>query len=123
LKFTRFFFPTAVHAAPPSIYPTNWKTGGKSLLKKKWYICYYFYDLEFPKPKQVVIKGMNEYSDLKDRRNATKVIYEDELKSLKELGYNPFTKKYIIVQNKPKGELHEDLLIIDAFRTTYKKLK
>ncbi|TWP27422.1 hypothetical protein ETU09_07140 [Apibacter muscae] len=119
----KILLPNGCSCSTPSVYPSNWKIGGKSLLKKKWYINYYFYDPEFPKPKQVVIKGMNEYSNLEDRRNATKLIYEDELKALKELGYNPFTKRNFCEIEKPKNELHKDLNIIEAFRLSHDKLK
>jgi hypothetical protein len=67
----------------PCIYPPDWQSGGKALLKKIWYISYRFYSPQQPNSKQVIIKGMNEYSTLEDRRAATKLIYDDELKVLR----------------------------------------
>ena len=80
----------------PAVNPSNWKSCTKSTLKKDWYISYYFYDPEFPKPKQVIAKGMNDYKSIDDRRNATKIILDNEIESLKDLGYNPYTKNILL---------------------------
>lgn len=125
MKNSKILLPNGCSCSTPSVNPKNWKTCNKSALKKDWQIQYYFYDPEFPKPTHpVVIKGMNSYQDLTDRRNVTKAILEDELNALKNLGYNPYTKKYIAVKpEKPKGTMHPDLLIIEAFRLSLSKLK
>jgi integrase len=122
MKRNKLLLPSGCSCSTPSVNPSNWKSCNKSALKKDWYICYYFYDSEFPKPKQVIVKGMNEYKELDDRRNATKVLLENELHSLKVKGYNPFTKKYFIPQQIPKGELHPDLFFIEALEIVYPKL-
>ena len=120
---TKILLPNGCSCSQLSVNPTNWKTCTKSALKKDWYISYRFYDPEFEKPKQVSIKGMNEFKELIDRRNTTKVILEDELHSLKVLGFNPITKKFITKEIKPKGAMHPDLLIMEAFRLALSKLK
>lgn len=119
----KILLPNGCSCSTPSVNPKNWKSCTKSALKKDWYISYRFYDTEFEKPKQVMIKGMNEYKELSDRRYSTQIIMDDELHSLKVLGFNPFTKKYLVQDQKPKGSMHPDLLIVDAFRLALTKLK
>ncbi len=66
-------------------------------IKDKWYINYRFYDPTRKDgkgkliPHQRIIKGMNAYKSLGERRTACKLLFENELKMLTELGYNPFT--------------------------------
>lgn len=83
----------------PSVYPSNWKTGGPSLLKKDWYIQYYFRDPAFAHRykygKQVRIKCMNGFTDLAQRREATRAILADEIHKLMDQGYNPITGSFI----------------------------
>ena len=52
----------------PSVYPKTWFSGGKNVLKDKWRIQYYFYD-ETNKRKLVIVKGMNSYKELAERRH------------------------------------------------------
>jgi hypothetical protein len=49
-------------------------------------------------------------------------LLENELHSLKDLGYNPYTKKYFIPQQAIRGELHRDLNFIEALKIAYPKL-
>jgi integrase len=122
MKSKKILLPNGCAISTPAVNPKNWKTCTKSALKKDWYICYYFYDSEFPKKKQVIIKGMNCFKDLKDRQNATKSILEDEIKVLTEKGFNPFTKTFFVPQPIQKGELHTDLHFVDALKIAYPKL-
>jgi integrase len=78
-------------ASIPAVTPSNWKTGGKELLKKDWRIQYYFKDPRFPKVKQVRKKGMNEYKTLQERRYATQFILDEIHKILKFENFNPIT--------------------------------
>ncbi|MFY0481685.1 hypothetical protein ACI6PS_03695 [Flavobacterium sp. PLA-1-15] len=121
----RILLPNGCSCSTPSVNPKNWKTCNKSALQKDWQIQYYFYDPEFPKPKRpIVVKGMNSYHDLKERREITQALLDDELKALKELGYNPYTKKYNTPQDeKPKALMNPDLLIVEAFRLALSKKK
>jgi hypothetical protein len=79
-----------------SVHPKNWNEAGASV-QIDWYIHYRFCDPEFqkqyPKGKQFIVRGMNEFKTLTERRNATKSILIDE-QNLLQSGYNPITKKY-----------------------------
>jgi hypothetical protein len=98
---TKILLPNGCSCSTPSVNPKNWKSCTKSALKKDWYISYRFYDPEFDKPKQVTIQGMNMYREVSERRCSTQIILDDELHSLKVLGFNPITKKYLIKEQKP----------------------
>lgn len=102
----------------PSVYPKDWKTGGLQLLKKDWRVQYYFYDPQFEKKhpygKLIVVKGMNSYKTVPERRAATKIILQDEIDKIRE-GYNPITKRYSIENLPEDGTLHPDLYFVDAF--------
>ncbi len=58
------------------VMPKNWKNQHASL-KKDWYLYYRFYDpifkanRQFPKGKLIIIKGMNQYKILSQRRDVT----------------------------------------------------
>jgi hypothetical protein len=54
-----------------TVNPKNWKTCKASALAHNWYIQYYFYDTAVKKKKFVVIKGMNRFKILDERREAT----------------------------------------------------
>ncbi len=77
-----------------SVHPENWETTNK--ITCDWYISYRFYDPthkdKFPKGRQVFVKGMNDCSSAKERREITKVFIKDELDKLMNHGYNPITK-------------------------------
>ncbi|WP_179022077.1 tyrosine-type recombinase/integrase [Winogradskyella forsetii] len=92
-----------------AVNPRNWKTGGKTLLKKKWRIHYYFRDPEFkdkyPYGKLIPIKGMNHFKTLAERRAATELLIDEEIYILKTKGYNPITK----TTNGPEIELIYDI--------------
>lgn len=125
MKKTKILLPNGCSCSTPSVNPKNWKTCKVSALKKDWQIQYYFYDPEFPKPKRpIVIKGMNSYHNLIDRRAVTQAILDDEINALVKLGYNPYLKKYIQQRpDKPKKLMNPDLLIIEAFRLAHSKIK
>lgn len=64
-------------------------------MDKDWYISYRFYDerykQQYPKGKQVKVKGMNSFHVLADRRAATESLLQSTFDELKNLGYNPIT--------------------------------
>jgi len=101
--------PHGCSCSEPSVNPKNWKTGGKSLLKKNWRIHYYFRDPEFkdkyPYGKLIPIKGMNHFKTLEERREATQLLIDEELYILKVEGYNPITKQ----KNGPEIQLTYDI--------------
>jgi integrase len=72
-----------------SVYPKNWRTS-KASMEKGWYINYRFYDPTRPKPKQVMVRGMNEYTERDARRAATETLLNHEIDLLMNQGYNPF---------------------------------
>jgi integrase len=115
----RISLPNGCSMSTPAVNPSNWKSCGKSAIKKNWYFSYRFYDPEFEKPKLVIIKGMNSYKELDERRNATQILLENELNTLIELGYNPFTKKYKENPEIVNGKLHQKLNFIEALKIAY----
>jgi len=56
-----------------------------------WYISYRFYDPKQEKPKQIVIKRMNQYKTVSDRQNDVDKILKDEMEKLSN-GFNPFDR-------------------------------
>jgi integrase len=95
--------PNGCTASDLNVYPDNWKTKEASL-KKTWYIFYRFYDPtardKYPNGKLVRIKGVNRVNDLKDRQAVIKSLLEHELMLLKEKGYNPITKQFMIEEEE-----------------------
>ena len=53
-----------------SVCPKNWKSKAAKI-SIDWYIIYRFYDPRFKKPKQVMMKGMNQFKTLAERQEAT----------------------------------------------------
>lgn len=57
-----------------------------------------FYDPQhtskYPKGKLRIVKGMNEFHTLAERREAVKALMETELNELKCLGFNPITGRH-----------------------------
>lgn len=94
----KLLLPNDCSCSEPKVIPKNWKSPGAST-KKNWVIHYRFYDPEFPTPKQVKIKGMNEFADLKHRQDFTRQLLAQELEYLKQRGYNPITERTSRAQN------------------------
>ncbi len=92
-----------------TVTPKNWHTKKASLLKD-WYILYRFYDSRYPKPKQVMIKGMNNFKSLQERQIETKLLLERELENLRN-GFNPFNKKSSLLINDDKLSLIQALYL------------
>lgn len=121
----RILLPNGCSMSTPSVNPKNWKSGGQTLIKKYWHVQYYFYDPiykdRWPYGKLIVVKGMNEFKDLQERRDVTKTIIEDEIYENKR-GFNPILRRYTSVVD-PDQELHEDLPFIEAFNLVLPKLE
>lgn len=75
----------------PRVYPSNWKST-RANIKIAWLIHYRFYEVGGP-VKQVKIKGMNRYHNLKERQRVTAGLLAQELEMLKDLDYNPIANK------------------------------
>src|SRR5579863_9348596 len=97
----RISLPNGCSISTPSVHPANWNQQGASL-KFDWYIQYRFYDPSLKpgdkhsKGKQCVIKGMNEFKSLADRRQITKDLLANEMNLLQVRGYNPITKMFAV---------------------------
>lgn len=74
-----------------SVNPKNWQSKNAKV-NVDWYIIYRFYDLRFPKPKQVMVKGMNQFKSLPERQKATKKYLVNELDKLVKGELNPFNR-------------------------------
>lgn len=110
----------------PSVFPKNWKTGGKTLLNLEWRVQYYFYDPEFhekyPYGKLMIVKGMNSYKDVIQRRQATSLLIENEIRN-NQNGYNPISKTFINAEEDSFDyEIHPNTKFIDALILSKERL-
>lgn len=108
----------------PSVFPKNWNETGADI-SIDWRIQYYYHDPEhaerWPKGKLCIVKGMNEYKTLTDRRLATKAILQDELDHLRG-GWNPIRQVQMMDESIDYTALHPNLPFIDAFNLSIEKL-
>lgn len=81
-----------------SVSPKNWQSK-TARVTKDWYIMYRFYDPRYTKPKQVMVKGMNQYKKLSERQEATKTCLAEELDKLVKGECNPFTRVRKVFEN------------------------
>lgn len=102
-----------------SVHPTNWKTA-KANVNSIWYLKYRFYEPD-RKPMQVLIRGMNEYKDLKEKQHVTQCLLNDEIDTLKS-GYNPNRKEIVGANNQPFDVLPHTPLK-DALNIALQKIK
>jgi integrase len=102
-----------------SVYPKNWQAKNAKL-NIDWYIIYRFYEPRYPKPRQVMVKRMNQFKVLSERQEATKKALADELDKLVKGEFNPFNR----ASNSTAG--YADLLrespIIQALKLANKKV-
>ncbi|MEO9143985.1 MAG: hypothetical protein ABI237_00375 [Ginsengibacter sp.] len=103
-----------------TVNPKNWKTCKASALARNWYIQYYFYDTSMKKKKFVIIKGMNRFKTLDERREATKQLIGNELHQLREKGYNPITGKFAPVKDNC---IEATTLFVEALRKAFDLMK
>lgn len=94
-----------------SVHPKNWNTQ-KAKVSSAWRVTYWFYDDNIPDKKQVRFQGMNDATELKDRQFITKILMEDELKSLRD-GFNPITEKYENIDKSIPTERTPFILALD----------
>jgi integrase len=111
--------PNNCRAGNISVHPANWRTTRASI-KFHWYITYRFFDDNLHLSKKVIIKGMNEFHDLKLRQSATKLLLEDEMFMLQDQGYNRITKTY---HSETEGEITPRTNILKAFEFVFDKIK
>ena len=90
--------PNQCYCSELNVFPKNWKSN-KVSVKKDWYITYRFYDPTFlnsikdKKGKLTMVKGMNHFKTISERKTETETIIDKELQKLKG-GYNPILNKY-----------------------------
>ncbi len=84
-----------------------------------WYIKYRFYELGKER-LPVVIKGMNDTKDLKEKQAITQSLIDDELADLK-VGYNPNLKRVIAEINDT--ELSPTATLYTALHSALTKIK
>jgi integrase len=112
----------------PSVYPKNWLTGGPALLKKTWYLQYKFYDPKYRDRykygRLIIIKGMNSYKTLPERRAAVSLLFENELDALKNYQYNPITGTRVdsIDEVRSEYEIDPSTPFIQALEDILKRL-
>lgn len=99
----KILLPNGCWCSMPKICPKS-AYGRNASTKKDWSIQYRFYDPMVlydsgplkgkVKPKQVTLKGMNQYKSVRDRRLYANILIDKELDLLKN-GYNLHTGQYI----------------------------
>jgi len=116
--------PNGCYCSELTVNPAGWMTGGAMLIKKDWYIQYKFYDpnrlviSEYTTGRLMILKKMNRIKTLKERREATRAMIENELDLLQNHGYNPISIKQRkgLPADVPEPAEPENLLIVQ--RTT-----
>lgn len=109
--------PNGCSCSTPTVNPKNWKTIAAAI-KKDWYIQYWFRDPSVSKKsKLVIVKGMNVFKTLTERREATKQIMASELSDLKA-GYNPIKKTFSINES----EISASTPFIEALHKAHQSL-
>lgn len=90
--------PNGCHMSTPSVFPKNWRVAKST--KDQWCIVYRFYDPAFrdnPKfkhGKQVRLRGMNEFKNVQERKDATEFLIERTINLHLHEGFNPITNVY-----------------------------
>lgn len=72
--------------------------------------------------KLVFVKGMNEFKTLPERRQATETLLQNELRLLKEEGYNPITKVFNPPVYSDQYEIEPTTLFIKALYQSLERL-
>lgn len=120
--------PEGCYCSNLSVHPKDWQNAGASI-KSDWYIHYRFYDPTVRakngkiNPKMVIIKGMNAFKTLTERRDAVNLLIKQELVMLRQEGYNPITKKYMIEQEVIQYEIDPEMPFIKALEKSAERLE
>lgn len=117
--------PNGCWCSKPTIFPKNWNKAGASL-KKDWKIQYYFRDPNFldryPNGKYCPVKAhVNDYDTLEKRRDAIKLLLDEQIRMLTIHGWNPILKK-IVPPVQFEGECNPDTPFIEALRVAQKSV-
>jgi hypothetical protein len=96
-KHRRIALPSGCSISAPTIHPSNWNQTGAST-SLDWYIHYRFFDpsiqggSQYNKGKQCIVKGMNKFKNVADRREVTRQLLKNEMELSK---YAPNLAKLI----------------------------
>lgn len=112
--------PNGCKCSSLSVYPKNWQSKSAKTTTD-WYLSYRFYHPDYPQPKQVMVKGMNQFKQLSQRQEATKTALSQELDKLLNQAFNPFIKlnKAIVGSSASSPETN----ISEALQLVYKKIQ
>jgi integrase len=111
--------PNGCSCSELKVFPKNWQSS-KANVSLIWYIHYRFYDPRFAKDlkikgkKQKVIKGMNQFSTLRARQDATRALLNQEKMLLEQEMYNPITESTQALLNDEVGMIKPATTLIDA---------
>lgn len=111
--------PNGCKCSKLSVTPKNWQAKNAKV-NFDWFIMYRFYDPRYPKPKQVMVKGMNHFKTLLERQEATKKALANELDRLVKGEENPFKKA--LKSNAETVDLQSGMLIIEALKLANQKV-
>lgn len=120
------YLPHGCYASELKVHPKSWDQKGAKT-DKDWYIHYRFYDPTIldssgkVKPMLRIIKGMNEYKTLQDRRSVTKELLSLEMDMLQNQAYNPITKSISNVE-EIEYEIYPDTPFVKAIEKAREKL-
>lgn len=85
--------PHDCRAGQVSVTPHNWRKVNANK-NCTWKISYWFYDDNLKQKKKVVIKGLNHLGSLHEKQDAVPLLLEDEIREIKDMGYNRITQVY-----------------------------
>lgn len=114
--------PNGCKCSDLKVHPKTWNQPDVDL-SEPWFIYYRFYDPTQPKPKQVRIRGMNQWTDVATRQHFTRSLIKVELEKLKE-GWNPFLAEgYPIRDEEDTYPIHGKMGMMDALQKALELFK
>ncbi len=120
----RLNLPNKCYIGKMSVKPANWKQAGASI-KTDWKIQYRFYDPsereKFPKGMLRIVKGMNKFHTLQERRAETQTIMQAERDLLEYDGWNPIKDNYSPV-DRSAGDIPKSAAFMIAMESALKKV-
>ena len=118
--------PNGCSCSKLSVNPKNWQAKN-ARVSNDWYITYRFYDPNYPKPKLIMVKGMNNLKTLADRQEETKKALSNEYDKLLKEAYNPF--KFVkkvptedLSFGASDGDLSKDTPLVEALTKAYERV-
>jgi len=112
----RIQLPNGCSCSNLSVHTANRKTKSPKITMD-WFISYRYYSDESNKPKQIVIKRMNNYKTIIERGDETEKLLREKMNKLKE-GVNPIRNKSI----SPKVQDNINILILRALQIALEKV-